>query len=100
MGTAVLRLRVVAEGEGGWEPGPGVAADDDDGSGGGVATGQPSTRIRSSRLFIRGQGTERLMVMVSPSWLTVRGKAADDESGGESHGDVGLAELGALTVLD
>jgi len=26
--------------------------------------------------------------------------AADDESGGESHGDVGLAELGVLTVAD
>ena len=26
--------------------------------------------------------------------------AADDESGGESHGNVGLAELGMLTVVD
>jgi len=24
----------------------------------------------------------------------------DDESGGKSHGDVGLAELGVLTVVD
>ena len=32
-------------------------------------------------------------------WLTVRGMA-DDESGGERHGDVGLAELGVLTVID
>jgi len=86
MGTAVLRLWVVAEGEGGWEPGPGVAADDDDGSGGGVATGQPSARIQSSRLLIGGQGTERLMVAVSLLWLTVRGMAADDESGGEAMG--------------
>ena len=39
------------------------------------------------------------MVVVSPSWLTVRGMAADDESGGESCGDVGLAELGVLTVF-
>ena len=28
------------------------------------------------------------------AWLTVRGLAADDGSGGERHGDVGLAELG------
>ena len=33
-------------------------------------------------------------------WLTVRGKAADDESGGERHGDAGPAELGVLTVVD
>ena len=33
-------------------------------------------------------------------WLTVRGMAADDESGGESHGDAGLAEVDALTVFD
>ena len=40
------------------------------------------------------------MIAVSSLRLTVRGMAADDESGGENHGDVGLAELSALTVFD
>ena len=40
-------------------------------------------------------------VVVRLSRLTVRGTAADDdEGGGESCGDVGLAEVGALTVFD
>ena len=33
-------------------------------------------------------------------WLTVSSMVADDESGGERHGDVGLGELGMLTVVD
>ena len=66
----------------------------------GLANVQPGTVKRLSRLVVRDQGTERLMVTVSPLWLTVKGMAADDESGGESRGDVGLDELGALTVFD
>ena len=38
------------------------------------------------------------MIAMNPSWLTVKGMAA--ESGGESCGDVGLAEVGVLTVFD
>ena len=49
-------------------------ADDDDGSGGGMATSQPSTRKRYTRLNGRGKSTERLMVAVRSSWLTVRGR--------------------------
>jgi len=38
---------------------------------------------------------------VRSSRLTVRGTAADDdEGGGDSCGDMGLAKVGALTVFD
>ena len=38
------------------------------------------------------------MIAMNLSWLTVKGMVA--ESGGESRGDVGLAEVGVLTVFD
>ena len=38
------------------------------------------------------------MIVMNPSWLTVKGMAAESE--GESRGDVGLAEVGTLTVFD
>src|ERR1700761_2892431 len=70
MRMAVLRLWVEVEGEGAWEPG--VTADDDDGSGGGVATSQPSMRQQYTRLNGRGKSTEQLIVVVRSLWLTVR----------------------------
>ena len=52
----------------------------------GLANDQPGILRQPSRLMIEGKGTERLMVAVSPLWLTVRGMAADAESGGETIG--------------
>ena len=49
----------------------------------GLANGQPGTGKRLSRLVVRDQGTERLVVAVNPSWLTVKGMAADDDESGE-----------------
>ena len=62
---------------------------EDDGSGGGLDNGQPGVRKQYNRL----------MVVVSPLWLTVRGMATD-ESGGESYGDVGLVQVDMSTVFD
>ena len=40
------------------------------------------------------------MVTVSLLYLTVRGMAAADVSGGESYGDVGLFQVDVSTVFD
>ena len=50
----------------------------------GLAKDQPGVVRRSSRLMIGDRGTERLIVVVSLSQLTVGGTVADAESGGES----------------
>ena len=47
----------------------------------GLANGQLGTGKRLSRLVIGDQGTERLMVVVTSSWLTVRGMAGADDDG-------------------
>ena len=48
----------------------------------------------------RCESTKRLMVTVSLLYLTVRGMAAADVSGGESYGDVGLFQVDVSTVFD
>src|ERR1700761_4605255 len=80
-------LRRLAEVEGGGAPGPGkrlkmMGVEQ------GLANGQPGTLKRVSQLVVGDQDTERLMVVVSPPWLTVRGMVAadDDGNGGEMWG--------------
>ena len=45
----------------------------------GLANGQPSTGKRLFQLVVGDHGTERLMIVVNLSWLTVKGMAAGDD---------------------